>query len=90
MGRERAKESAEKKYARPVHYEVVGGVALVAVGKKRDGKPRCGLAIVVYHFTDQGDAKSLAREHGRKVFRVEKQKRVEVVVAAKRGAKEKL
>lgn len=79
------KREPHGRYFRDVHYEVLDGVAMVVVGKKRDGSPRHGLAIVVYHFTSEKDARSLAREHARKLFRVDRHRRTELVVKARRG-----
>lgn len=69
---------AARRYSRAVHYEVLDGVGIVMVGKKRDGKPRNSLAMVVYHFTDERDARAFARIHRRTVFRVEGQRRTEL------------
>ena len=65
------KARAHRRYSRDVHYEVVSGISVVPLGKKNT------LAIIVYHFTS---------EHGRKVFRVDRQRRTELVIRAKRAA----
>jgi len=78
--KEPKKPSAVERYKRDAHFEVVDGLAVVAVGKKRDGADRMGLAVVVYHFTNEADARSLARKHARKVFRVDQQRRTELTV----------
>lgn len=68
------------RYSRDVHYEVLDGIALVQVGKKRDGSPRMGLGIVCWRFLNEKDARAMAREKGLKVFRVDRQRRTELVV----------
>lgn len=74
--------SMRRQYFRDVHYEVLDGVALIEIGKKRDGKPRFGMAIVVYHFTDERDAKAFARrQHRDKVICVDRQRREELPVS---------
>jgi hypothetical protein len=72
------KPKALVRYERETHYEVLDGVALFEAGKKRNGGPKNVLAIVVYHFTDEGDARSFARLHGRKLFRVDRKRRTEI------------
>ena len=60
------------------HYEIYDGPALLRIGK-------CTmLAISVLHFTSERDARSVARETGRKLFRVEGGKRTEIEVRRKR------
>ena len=74
------KPSVMQRYKRDVHFEVVDGMAVVAVGERRDGTDRMGLAVVVYHFTNEADARFIARKHARKVFRVDEQRRTELTV----------
>ncbi|HLK36048.1 MAG TPA: hypothetical protein VKU41_04800 [Polyangiaceae bacterium] len=67
-------KSEEQKYAREVHYEVLSGIAAIHEGKRHM------LAIVVYHFTSERDARTFARGHRRKLFRVDRQRRTELKV----------
>ena len=77
--------SPASRYSRDVHYEVLDGIAMVQVGKKRDGSPRMGLGIVCWHFLNEKDARAVARQQGRKVFRVDRQRRTELKVKVAKG-----
>ena len=74
VGTEADRARAHRRYSRDVHYEVVSGISVVPLGKRNT------LAIIVYHFTDERDARRVGREHGRKVFRVDRQRREELVI----------
>lgn len=80
VGTEADRVRAHRRYSRDVHYEVVSGISVVPIGKKNT------LAIIVYHFTSEKEARQVGREHGRKVFRVDRQRRTELVIRAKRAA----
>jgi hypothetical protein len=76
-----------KSYDTSVHYEVLDGMAVLALKPGRDGKQRNTLGIVVYHFPDEKSARAVAREHLRKVFRVEGSERTELSIRPQGGTR---
>ena len=66
--------SARPRYLRDVHYEVFDGISVVRLGKRNT------LAIVVFHFTSERDARAFARGRRASIFRVDRQRRTELKV----------
>jgi hypothetical protein len=75
-----SRDRAERRYTRETHWEILSGLAVVPLGAKRKTST---LAVVVYVFTDERDARRVARESGRKLFRVDRQRREEIVLRSK-------